>query len=86
VFALYYVGLIAGEDLADKNIVPPFAAMWVTNVVLTIVGVILLARMGKEGSTARGGDMSEMFDSFRAWTAGQLRRFGLRADRRRKVA
>jgi len=86
VFALYYVGLIAGEDLADKNIVPPFAAMWVTNAVLTIVGVILLARMGKEGSTARGGDMSELFDSFRVWTAGQLRRFGLHADRRRKVS
>ena len=86
VFALYYVGLIAGEDLADKNIVPPFAAMWVTNLVLTIVGVILLARMGKEGSTARGGDMSELFDAGRAWVAAQLRRFGLRADRRRKAA
>jgi lipopolysaccharide export system permease protein len=86
VFALYYVGLIAGEDLADKNIVPPAAAMWVTNVVLTLVGVVLLARMGKEGSTARGGDMSELIDAGRAWFAGQLRRFGLHADRRRKVA
>jgi lipopolysaccharide export system permease protein len=86
VFALYYVGLIAGEDLADKNLVPPFAAMWVTNVILTLVGAVLLARMGKEGSTARGGDMSELFDSARAWMAGQFRRIGLRADRRRKVA
>jgi lipopolysaccharide export system permease protein len=86
VFALYYVGLIAGEDLADKNIVPPFAAMWVTNVVLTLVGVVLLARMGKEGSTARGGDMSELFDAGRAWMARQMRRLGLHADRRRKVA
>jgi lipopolysaccharide export system permease protein len=86
VFALYYVGLIAGEDLADKNIVPPFAAMWVTNLILTFVGVVLLARMGKEGSTARGGDMSELFDSMRAWMAGYFRRIGLRADRRRRAA
>jgi len=83
VFALYYVGLIAGEDLADKNIVPPFAAMWVTNAALTVVGVVLLARMGQEGSTARGGDMSEMVDAARAWLARQAWRVGLHADRRR---
>jgi hypothetical protein len=60
--------------------------MWVTNVALTLIGVVLLARMGKEGSTARGGDMSELFDAGRAWMARQMRRFGLHADRRRKVA
>ena len=83
VFALYYVGLIAGEDLANKNLFAPFWAMWGTNFLLTLVGVILLARMGKEGNTARGGDMSELIDSIRAWVARPLRRIGLHADRRR---
>ena len=86
VFALYYVGLIAGEDLANKNLFAPFWAMWGTNFLLTLVGAFLLARMGKEGSTSRGGDMSELMDSARAWVARQLRRVGLHTDRRRKVA
>ena len=86
VFALYYVGLIAGEDLANKNLFAPFWAMWGTNFLLTIAGVLLLAGMGKEGSTARGGDMSELIDSMRASVAGLLRRLGLRTDRRRRVA
>ena len=83
VFALYYVGLIAGEDLANKNLFAPFWAMWGTNFLLTVIGVILLARMGKEGNTARGGDMSELIDTIRAWVAKPLRRVGLRVDRRR---
>ena len=85
VFALYYVGLIAGEDLANKNLFAPFWAMWGTNFLLTLIGIVLLARMGREGSTARGGDMSELIDSMRASMAGQLRRLGLRTDRRRRA-
>jgi lipopolysaccharide export system permease protein len=83
VFALYYVGLIAGEDLADKDIVPPALAMWGTNILLAIFGFVLLSRMGKEGTTARGGDLSELADSVRAWFARQFRRFGVPVDRRR---
>jgi lipopolysaccharide export system permease protein len=83
VFALYYVGLIAGEDLADENIVPPVLAMWITNLVLTIVGLVLLLRMGREGSTARGGDLSELLDAGRAWLARIARRVGIPTDRRR---
>jgi lipopolysaccharide export system permease protein len=86
VFALYYVGLIAGEDLADKNIVPPVVAMWGTNVMLTIIGAFLLVRMGKESSTARGGDMGEFLDTARAWLAKGLRRVGIHVDRRRRGA
>ena len=38
VFALYYVGLIGGESLANDGLVPPFWAMWGTNVILTSSG------------------------------------------------
>jgi len=66
VFALYYVGLIGGEALANKGILPPFWAMWGTNVILTAVGLVLLLRMGKESGSARGGTFGEMWDSVRA--------------------
>ena len=82
VFALYYVGLIGGEELADRGILSPFWAMWATNVLFTLVGLVLLVRMGKEGATARGGDMGELVDQLKIWVAKQAHRFGVRADRR----
>jgi lipopolysaccharide export system permease protein len=67
VFALYYVGLIGGESLANKGLVPPFWAMWGTNVVLTIVGVVLLFRMGHEDGAGRGGNWGDRIDALREW-------------------
>jgi lipopolysaccharide export system permease protein len=82
VFALYYVGLIAGEALADRDIVPPFVAMWAANILFTIVGLFLMARMGREGSTARGGDAGEFVEQLKAWVGKQIRRVGIPYDRR----
>ncbi|HJU65040.1 MAG TPA: LptF/LptG family permease [Gemmatimonadaceae bacterium] len=66
VFALYYVGLIAGESLADRLILSPFGAMWAANVLFTIVGLFLLRRARKVGTSLRGGmDPAEMFDALR---------------------
>lgn len=65
IFGIYYIGLIAGETLADKSIVSPFVAMWAANILLTTVGVLLLARMGSESATSRGGDFREMLDIVR---------------------
>lgn len=42
VFAFYYVGLIAGEDMGDALIVSPFLAMWIVNLVLGSLGLIAL--------------------------------------------
>jgi lipopolysaccharide export system permease protein len=67
VFALYYVGLIGGESLANKGLVPPFWAMWGTNVVLTVVGIVLLLRMGREDSSGRGGHWGDRIDALRDW-------------------
>ena len=86
VFALYYVGLIAGQSLAENGTLSPFWSMWMANILFTIVGLVLLARMGKESGSSRGGDMREMLDLLRAWFARWLRRLGLKADRRRRVA
>jgi lipopolysaccharide export system permease protein len=65
VFALYYVGLIGGEAAANNGYVPPFWAMWGTNVILTAVGVVMLLRMGKDRGSARGGGLREWLDERR---------------------
>jgi lipopolysaccharide export system permease protein len=64
VFGLYYVGLIAGESLARRGIVPPVVSMWIANVVFGVIAVILLARMGKETGSSRG-DFREVIDNLR---------------------
>jgi lipopolysaccharide export system permease protein len=66
VFALYYVGLIGGEALANDNIIPPFWAMWGTNVILTVVGVTMFLRMGQDSTSNRGGDWSDKLDALLA--------------------
>jgi lipopolysaccharide export system permease protein len=65
IFGIYYVGLIAGEALADRNLLRPSLAMWAANIFLTIVGIFLLARMGRETATTRGGGLSELLEAFR---------------------
>ncbi len=62
VFAIYYVGLIGGESLANKGLVPPFWAMWGTNVIMTLLGVVLMVRMGRDSGSARGGGIREWLD------------------------
>ena len=69
VFSLYYICLIAGESMADDGVLPPWVAMWAANAAFTLVGVVLYARMGREGSTARGGDLDEVKERIRGWFA-----------------
>jgi lipopolysaccharide export system permease protein len=82
IFGLYYVGLIGGETLANKGYLPPWFAMWAANLVLLVLGLALVARMGNESSTARGGDMGELLTNLRARWLGWLRRFGVSVERR----
>jgi lipopolysaccharide export system permease protein len=65
VFALYYVGLIAGEPLGQRHTVSPWLAMWSSNIVFSIVGALLMLRIGRESSTSRGGDLGELLDKLR---------------------
>ncbi len=60
VFALYYVGLIAGESLARRGMVPPFISMWGANLIFTVLALFLLSRMGSENTSGRGGDLREL--------------------------
>ncbi len=60
VFALYYVGLIGGESLADSRFISPFWAMWGANIILLVVGIVMTLRMNRLSGATRGGDWTEL--------------------------
>jgi lipopolysaccharide export system permease protein len=53
-FVIYYLFLLGGEQLADRNLVSPAAAMWAPNVILGVPGLLLTWRSmtGAGGATA----------------------------------
>ncbi len=51
IFAVYYVGLIAGESLANRLIVPPFIAMYASNILMGTLGVAGLWLVRRQGTT-----------------------------------
>lgn len=74
VFGLYYVGLIVGETMADRNYVTPFWGMWAANLVLGVIGLALTARLGAEGTTNRGSETTELLDRARRRVVRLMRR------------
>ncbi|PKN73149.1 MAG: hypothetical protein CVU50_03860 [Candidatus Cloacimonetes bacterium HGW-Cloacimonetes-3] len=48
IFLVYYIALNGGEQLADKGLMPPFMAMWVSNIVFFILAVLLIIASIKE--------------------------------------
>ncbi|PBC68544.1 LptF/LptG family permease [Fibrobacter sp. UWS1] len=47
-FVLYWVCLIGGENLADRLIVSPVLAMWISNAIIGTVGVIFMWKMYRD--------------------------------------
>lgn len=41
-FLLYWAALIGGEELADKQIISPFSAMWTANILVGIAGLYMV--------------------------------------------
>lgn len=74
VFGLYYVGLIVGETMADRDYVTPFWGMWAANLILGVIGLTLTVRLGAEGTTNRGSETTERLDRARRRVARFLRR------------
>jgi lipopolysaccharide export system permease protein len=70
IFAVYYAGLIGGENLADEATVSPWIAMWTPNVIFFLAALWGLSRIGKEAATDRGGGWDDMWASIK----GLLRR------------
>lgn len=53
IFGVFYIGLIAGEALANKLYVSAFVAMWAPNILFCAIGVTALWRYGREGTASR---------------------------------
>jgi lipopolysaccharide export system permease protein len=51
VFAVYYVGLIAGESLANRLVIPPFWAMYASNILVGAIGIFGLWLVQRQGTT-----------------------------------
>ena len=75
IFAVYYAGLIGGESLADETDFSPWIAMWAPNIIFLVLAGLGLARIGKEGASARGGGWDDMWHSMKGLLARPFRRF-----------
>jgi lipopolysaccharide export system permease protein len=65
VYAIFYVGLTAGESLADRGVVPPVLAMWGPNAILLAIATAGLVLVHRESGSTRGGDLGEVGDALR---------------------
>ena len=64
-FSIYYVGLTAGETLADRGLLSPALSMWLPNIVLTLAGLAGLVLVNRQPGLNRGGDFREFLDAIR---------------------
>lgn len=86
VFALYYVCLIAGESIAKRGLMPAVVSMWMANVIFALIALWMLAKMGQEGTTARGGDAKEMIGAVTGWVRSKTHWKDRRVRRERLAA
>ncbi len=47
-FLIYYIMLIGGEEIADRNILEPWVAMWLPNLILLVVALYLTLHTVRE--------------------------------------
>jgi lipopolysaccharide export system permease protein len=62
IFAIHYIGLTAGESLADRGHLAPWFAMWAPNIVLTVLGLLGVLWVSRQSGSTRGGDLREVLE------------------------
>ncbi|MGQ0704290.1 MAG: LptF/LptG family permease [Gemmatimonadales bacterium] len=67
IFAVFYVGLTAGENFADRGTVSPALSMWLPNIIVFVAGVLGLIRVNREFGSTRGGDLADLGDWLFGW-------------------
>ena len=60
-FLLYWISLIGGEELSDRQFLTPFWAMWSANILVGLAGLYLTWRAVKEASFINWQRLSEIF-------------------------
>jgi lipopolysaccharide export system permease protein len=60
IFMVYYAILTGGEDLADRGVISPFIAMWISNIILGIIGIYLVIVSVKE---AKAIDLQQLLST-----------------------
>jgi lipopolysaccharide export system permease protein len=63
VFTVYYIGLIAGEELGNRRVLSPFVAMWSANVLFAALGLIALALTRRPAHSIAGANWADVRDA-----------------------
>jgi lipopolysaccharide export system permease protein len=67
IFALFYVALTAGEQLADRGVISAPLAMWLPNLIVMAAGILGLVRVNREFGSTRGGDLRDLGELLLGW-------------------
>jgi lipopolysaccharide export system permease protein len=67
IFALFYVALTAGEQLADRGAISAPLAMWLPNGIVLVAGILGLIRVSREFGSTRGGDLGDLAELLTGW-------------------
>lgn len=67
IFAMFYVALTAGEQLADRGAISPALAMWSPNVIVLVAGLLGLVLVNREFGSTRGGDLGDLLGLLPGW-------------------
>ena len=66
-FLFYWICLISGEKLADRDVLSPFVGMWIANLILGICGAYLTWRSARESRVIDWSRLNRFIP--RAWRA-----------------
>jgi lipopolysaccharide export system permease protein len=74
IFGIYYMSLIGGETLGDNGSIPPWLGPWGPNLLFLGLGILSLARIGRETATTRGGGWDDLAHTLRSAARRPFRR------------
>lgn len=66
-FIIYWIFLIGGEELADRDMLSPFLSMWLANLIVGAFGMFLLIRTAKEVSFLNFDYLTRLFPKRFLW-------------------
>lgn len=67
IFAVFYIAMTAGEQLADRGYLTPVAAMWAPNLLIGVLGLAGLWAASRTTGSTRGGDLADLRDLLFGW-------------------